>query len=286
VARGAGISQPALSEQLHKLETSLGKSLFDRKGDGLVPTDAGERFAKFSAMIDAGFQRLSANGTGVALLQSRRIVVGILPSVNQHGFLVNRIADAIIDVQARYPSLSLAVQEAPNGTLQDWVAGGLVNVAVVETILPHMPRLPLGSSEGLAAIAHAKHRLLPRGPTRFSELAHLKLILPTARSGLRQLFDDAARTRDLRVKPFMEINALPMAVSLLERLPVCTVLPASAVSREIESGDLVAHPIIDPTIARRLYVIYSGERPLSEPERGLVKALRQKLSEGPTRAAV
>lgn len=286
VARGAGISQPALSEQLHKLETYLGKSLFDRKGDGLVPTDAGERFAEFSAMIDAGFQRLSANGTGVTLLQSRRIVVGILPSVNEHGFLVNRIADAIIDVQARYPSLSLAVQEAPNGTLQDWVIGGLVNVAVVETILPHMPRLPLGSSEGLAAIAHAKHRLLPHGPIKFSELAHLKLILPTARSGLRQLFDDAARTRDLRVKPFMEVNALPMAVSFLERLPVCTVLPSSAVSREIGNGELVAHPIIDPTIARRLYVIYSGERPLSEPERGLVKALRRKLSEGPTRAAV
>ena len=100
---------------------------------------------------------------------------------------------------------------------------------VVETTLPHMPRLPLGSSEGLAAIAHTKHQLLPRGPVKLADLARLKLILPTARFGLRNLFDDAARARELRIRPFMEINALPMAVSLLHRLPVCTVLPASAV---------------------------------------------------------
>jgi DNA-binding transcriptional LysR family regulator len=281
VARGAGISQPALSEQLQKLESALGKPLFERKGDGLVPTATGERFAELSSLIDSGFQRLSASGAGSALLQNRRIVVGILPSVNEHGFLVNRIAEAIVDVQDKYPSLSLAVLEAPNGALQDWIVGGLVNVAVVETILPHMPRLPLGSSESLAAIVHAKHCLLPRGPVKFANLVQLKLILPTARFGLRQLFDDAARARNVRIRPFMEINSLPMAASLLHRLPVCTVLPTSAVKREIESGDLVAHPIVDPTISRRLYVIYSGERPLSEPERGLVKALRRKLSENP-----
>jgi LysR family transcriptional regulator, nitrogen assimilation regulatory protein len=139
--------------------------------------------------------------------------------------------------------------------------------------------LPLGSSEGLAAIAHRSHRLLPSGPVRLADLVQLKLALPTNRFGLRQLLENAAFERDLKIMPTMEIDALPMAVSLLARLPVCTVLPASAVAREIDGGDLVAHPIIEPTIARRLYVIYSGERTLSEAERGLVNILRRKLSE-------
>jgi LysR family transcriptional regulator, nitrogen assimilation regulatory protein len=278
-ARGANISQPALSEQLHKLEASLGGALFERNDDGVVPTAKGDRFVRFAALIEAGFRRLSSSDAGAALPQGRRIGVGILPSVNQHGFLVNQITEAIIEVQARYPALKLVVQEAPNGTLQDWVIRGLVGVAIVETTLPHMPRLPLGSSEGLAAIAHPAHRLLPPGPVRLADLAKLKLALPTNRFGLRQLLEKAASERDLRIQPVMEIDALPMAVSLLTRLPVCTVLPASAVAREIAGGDLVAHPIIEPAIARRLYVIYSGERTLSEPERGLVNILRRKLSE-------
>jgi DNA-binding transcriptional LysR family regulator len=278
-ARGANLSQPALSEQLHKLEASLGGALFERNDDGVVPTAKGDRFVRFAALIEAGFRRLSSSDAGAALPQGRRIGVGILPSVNQHGFLVNQITEAIIEVQARYPALKLVVQEAPNGTLQDWVIRGLVGVAIVETTLPHMPRLPLGSSEGLAAIAHPAHRLLPPGPVRLADLAKLKLALPTNRFGLRQLLEKAASERDLRIQPVMEIDALPMAVSLLTRLPVCTVLPASAVAREIAGGDLVAHPIIEPAIARRLYVIYSAERTLSEPERGLVNILRRKLSE-------
>jgi LysR family transcriptional regulator, nitrogen assimilation regulatory protein len=278
-ARGANISQPTLSEQLHKLEASLGGALFERKDDGVAPTTNGDRFARFAALIETGFRRLSTSDAGPTLSQGRRIVVGILPSVNQHGFLVNRIAEAIIEVQARYPALKLVIQEAPNGTLQDWLIRGLIGVAIVETTLPHMPRLPLGSSEGLAAIAHPSHQLLPLGPVRLAELAKLKLALPTYRFGLRQLLENAAFERGFRIQPAMEIDALPMAVALLARLPVCTVLPASAVAQEIERGDLVARPIIDPTIARRLYVIYSGERALSDAERSLVNILRRKLSE-------
>jgi LysR family transcriptional regulator, nitrogen assimilation regulatory protein len=278
-ARGSRISQPSLSEQLHKLEASLGGALFERHGDGVIPTLRGERFSDLATLIEAGFRRLSSGDAGAAPPQSRRITVGILPSVNQHGFLVNRITEAIVDVVARYPALKLVIQEAPNGTLQDWVMRGLVGVAIVETALPHMPRLPLGSSESLAAIVHARHRMLPPGSVNLADLARHKLVLPTNRFGLRQLLETAAEERGLKIQPYLEIDALPMAVGILARLPVCTVLPPSAVAPEIASGDLVAHPIVDPVISRRLFVIYSGERTLSEPERGLVNALRRKLSE-------
>jgi LysR family transcriptional regulator, nitrogen assimilation regulatory protein len=278
-ARGANISQPALSEQLHKLEASLGGALFARHDDGVVPTAKGDRFAGMATLIEAGFRRLSSADSGATPPQSRRIAVGILPSVNQHGFLVNRVTDAIVEVGARHPALKFVIQEAPNGTLQDWVMRGLVGVAIVETVLPHMPRLPLGSSEGLAAIAHASHHLLPPGPVTLADLTRQKLALPTNRFGLRQLLETAAEERGLKIQPSMEIDALPMAVAMLARLPVCIVLPPSAVAPEIASGDLVAHPITDPVISRRLFVIYSGDRTLSEPERGLVNSLRRKLSE-------
>jgi LysR family nitrogen assimilation transcriptional regulator len=278
-ARGANISQPALSEQLHKLEASLGGALFARHDDGVVPTAKGDRFAGMATLIEAGFRRLSSADSGATPPQSRRIAVGILPSVNQHGFLVNRITDAIVEVGSRHPALKFVIQEAPNGTLQDWVMRGLVGVAIVETVLPHMPRLPLGSSEGLAAIAHASHHLLPPGPVTLADLTRQKLALPTNRFGLRQLLETAAEERGLKIQPSMEIDALPMAVAMLARLPVCIVLPPSAVAPEIASGDLVAHPITDPVISRRLFVIYSGDRTLSEPERGLVNSLRRKLSE-------
>jgi DNA-binding transcriptional LysR family regulator len=278
-AQAVNVTQPSLSEQLHKLERTLSTKLFERRGDGVIPIANGDRFADVSRMIEAGFRRITASDAAATAPPSRRIAMGILPSVSQHGHLVNRVTEAVLGVQTRHPTLRLVVQEAPNGTLQDWVMRGLVGVAIVETGLPHMPRLPLGSSEGLAAIAHARHKMLPPGPVKFADLARLPLALTSNRFGLRQLVDAAAEERGLRIQPYMEVDALTMVAALLSRAPVCTVLPPSAVHRELSEGELVAHPIVDPTITRRLFVIHSGERTLSEPERDLVKTLRDRLSD-------
>jgi hypothetical protein len=51
------------------------------------------------------------------------------------------------------------------------------------------------------------------------------------------------------------------------------------VRRELVAGELVAHPIIEPTIARRLYMIYSADRSLIQPERELVQMLRAHLAD-------
>jgi LysR family transcriptional regulator, nitrogen assimilation regulatory protein len=278
-ARGANITQPALSEQLSKLESILGARLFIRHDDGLATTAVGDRFTPIAKTIEASFQRLSSGGPAAAGPPSRRIAIGILPSVSQRGLLVNRVADAVLQVQERHPALKLLVQEAPNDTLQDWVMRGLVGLAVVETSLPRVPRLPLGSSEGLAVVAHQKYDTLPLGPVRFADLIRLPLALPTHRFGLRQLLETAAEQRNVKLQPAIEIDALTMIAAVLARTRLCTVLPPSAVERELATGELTAHPIIEPTIARRLFVIYSGERSLSAPERELVKTLRARLSQ-------
>jgi DNA-binding transcriptional LysR family regulator len=121
--------------------------------------------------------------------------------------------------------------------------------------------------------------LLPPGPVRLADLVRLPLVLPTPRFGLRRLLEAAAEERGLRIKPFMEVDALTMLAAILARVPVLTVLPASSVRRELAAGELTAHPIVDPVIARRLFVIYSGERSLSDAERDLVNTLRARLSE-------
>lgn len=153
-------------------------------------------------------------------------------------------------------------------------------MAVVATSLPHMARLTLGSSESLAAIADPRYHLFAAGPVRLADLALLPLALPTARSGLRQLLESAARDHAIAIRPQIEIDSLPMMTAVLTHHPLCTVLPPSAVGRELAAGDLIAHPIVDPIIARRLFVIYSGDRSLTEQERNLVQLLRDLLSAG------
>ncbi len=277
-ARLLGLSQPALSEQLQKLERQVGGQIFERHAGGVSLTPVGQRFAQVAHLIGAGFARLSDSNASAQRATSRRVSLGILPSVHQHGYLVNRVADALIEVRTRRPDLSLAVQEAPNTVLQEWVMRGTVGLAIVETALPHMPRLPLGSSEALAAVVDARHDLLPPGPVKLADLLEKPLAVPGQRLGLRHLLEAAAQTRGLKIRPVLEIDALPLVAALLARMPVCAVLPPSAIERELAEGELSMHRIVEPTIQRKLFVIYSAERTLSEAERDLVQTLRRKLA--------
>lgn len=277
-ARAANVAQPALSEQLRKLELTLGVRLFDRQCNGVAPTEGSLRFAAAASAIEKGLQDLVVGAMSSDSADERRLSLGVLPSVSQHGLLINRIAEAVLSLRGQHPSTRVTVLEAPNGALQDWVLRGRVGLAIVETGPPQLPRLALGASEDLAVITHARHALLPSGPVPFADLAKIPLALPTSQFGLRQLLEAAARSQRINLKPVMEIDALAMLIALLRHEPIATVLPPSAVRRELDTGELRAHPIIGPSVARRLFVIYSGDRSLSEPEREFVNLLRSGLA--------
>jgi len=277
-ARMANVAQPALSQQLQKLEGTLGAVLFDRKTYGLTPTEHGRRFAPIANVLERQLLELSINGMSVSLAEGGRLSLGVLPSVSQHGLLVNRIADALLALAAKYPRMRFTVQEAPNKTLQAWVSRGLVGLAIVDTSLPQLPRMALDAAEELSVIVDPRHGLLPPGPISLAQLAVTPVVLPTQLFGLRQLVDEAANASNLEIQPRHEVDSLAMLIALLSREAVCTVLPASAVWGEIGAGSLCAHRIVDPTITRRLFAIYSGDRSLTPLERELIGLLRDGLS--------
>lgn len=285
-ARAASVAQPALSQQLHKLESSLGVSLFDRKSFGLVRTPHSAAFAVATRLLELRLREMEIGGMAASLGEGGRLSLGILPSVSNQGHLVNRISDAVVALRREYPGMSVTVREAPNSTLKNWVLRGQVGLAIVETALSQMPRLPLDASEDLALIVDPRHAMLPEGPVRLADLARLPLALPTSLFGLRQLLDNAARAQGVDLRPLHEIDALTMLIAMLAREAVATVLPASAVRQQIIAGELVAHPIVDPVIQRRLFVIYSADRSLAPAERELVRLLRESLARIGPQAAV
>lgn len=283
-ARAAGVAQPALSQQLQKLEASIGQPLFERRTSGLVLTAAGAQFGRASALLDKRLRELEARGRSESFVESGKLSLGVLPSAGHHSDLISGVTEALVTLRERHPATSLTIHEASNGTLQDWVMRGRLGLAIVETAPPQVPRLPLNSAEDLCVIVDPRLGLLQPGPVRLRNLAGMDLVMPTTMFGLRQLVDLAARAARIDLRPLHEVDALAVLIAMLMREPIATILPASAVKEEIEHGKLVAHPIVEPVIQRKLFVIYSGDRSLTAAERDLVKLLRGGLTATASRA--
>ena len=71
----------------------------------------------------------------------------------------------------------------------------------------------------------------------------------------------------------MEVGSLPLAIAMVRRAPICTVLPVSSVQQDVGDGRLTATAIAEDVVTGKLSVIFSAERSLSAAERAIVTAL-------------
>ena len=103
-AAALGVTQPALSKSLRRMEEELGAALFERTSSGLAPTEAGRRLAHHARlMADAARQAeidrsALLGGNGGTL----RLGVGLAWSLS-------RAPRALAEMSARFPRLAIEV---------------------------------------------------------------------------------------------------------------------------------------------------------------------------------
>src|SRR5262245_17945298 len=120
------IAQPALSQQMARLEDEVGKSLLVRSSRGVVATDNGEALyhhAKF--MLRQMEQAVSVARQDKAALTGR-VALGLAPTtVCQLGLPL------IQEVRARHPGVVLNVVEGLSGHLEQMTRLGQLDLAVL-----------------------------------------------------------------------------------------------------------------------------------------------------------
>ncbi len=136
-AKQLGISQPALSQALAKLERLLGHRLVDRQSGRLVLTDAGrfllERAGRLLAEADALESGLAAYKAGLR----GRVAVGALASIAR-----TLLPTAFAEARARVPELALDVHEVAPQEAVEGLYGRTLDVAVVSETAVASDHLP------------------------------------------------------------------------------------------------------------------------------------------------
>ncbi len=120
-AKQLGVSQPALSQQIARLERELGVRLFERSGHELELTEAGRLLAEKAAEILATTEEIQAALQDYASGRRARIAVGAIASVARL-----LLPDALRRTRQVYPGIQLDVHEgAPGELIEQLYARGL-----------------------------------------------------------------------------------------------------------------------------------------------------------------
>ena len=200
-AEALGVSQPALSSRIKKLEGQLGAQVFDRSRTPLTITDAGRAYLEAQEDVDAVWRRLAQRISDMQELKSGRLVVGgaglfnstVLPRAialfNERypGVEISVMTDNVPNLTqaALRGSLDLFITPVPNDNLnlesEELLEEKLLLCASASS--PVVAQLPSAGKEGYAVIGKDEFALLAAEP-----FVMLDSKLQLGRK-LKQLFD-------------------------------------------------------------------------------------------------
>ena len=240
-ARHLNLSQSALSTQLRALEASLGHDLFERRGRGLVLTEAG-RIALDHA--EAIFR--TADDLTATLRESgrarRALRVGALATLSrnfQMQFLRPLIGRADVEVVLRAGS-------------QDELLRGLEGLALDVVLTNLAPARDAASpwlvhpidEQPVGLIGTPARVGLAPGPLK-ALLQTQPLILPTRETALRAAFDALAARLEVSPVVAAEVDDMAM-IRLLARADAgLAIIPPIVVQDELAGGTLVEAARLD-----------------------------------------
>lgn len=139
-AEHIGISQPALSIQIQKLEEEIEISLFNRTSNPILPTEDGKAFLAKAQEISSGIKHLKAFSQELKQDFSGKLIVGIIPTLAP--FLVPLFIDSL---QRDYPGIQVIIKEQITEKVLENIRNGELDVGLISTpaIVPGIQTIPL-----------------------------------------------------------------------------------------------------------------------------------------------
>jgi len=125
-ARALGVSPPAVSQQVARVESELGAAVVSRGARGATLTELGAALAPHGRAITKQVDAASESSDRVLGAHARRLRVGALTSTVQP-----ILADALAMIRLRFPDSELSVVEVGSDTGVELVAQGSLDLALV-----------------------------------------------------------------------------------------------------------------------------------------------------------
>ncbi len=252
------IAQPALSQQIRRLEEELGLTLVHRTTRRVTLSEAGELLVQRARRILAEVGAAEAELGELAGLRAGRVTIGAMQTLGSFDLplLLSRFHE-------RHPAVELAVREEPSDVLASMVredALDLAFISVTDRIERHGLELQPLATEDLVAVLPAGHRLVRRGRRRlrFAELRDEPFISFRQGGALRHLLETAAQEAGFVPRVAFESNEIPRVRGLVARGLGVAVLPRSGV--EEPGADLAVLSLVEPSPTRDVTLAWRADR--------------------------
>ena len=269
-AEALRVSQPAVADQVRKLEQALGADLFVRAGRGVLPTDAGQTFAEHATRTLLALEEAAGSVGALTSPEDGVVALGTFNAPAPWG-----LDELVAQFLRRHPRMTVRLVGRGSSLVAERVRRGELEAAVV--VLPidddRLDVRPLVRDEVLYVSADPERT---RRPATIERLAAVPLVFYDAESAdadpIRRQLAERAQADGVRLRPRVEVDDMGLALRLVARGIGDTYLP-SAYTRAAVYPPGLTTAAFAPALHDTFAVVTRRAARLSPAVRELIAAL-------------
>lgn len=257
-ARHLGITQPAVSQQIRRLEGALSLKLFQRNGRRILLTEAGQTLETFAQRI---FQLVDAAGDALEAaseLQAGQLKIGASRTAGAY-----YVADLIDRFKRRYPGVTVSLSVGNSQTILASILDFTLHAGLVagRPDDPHLTALPLIRDRMLVVLPPG-HRLARKSALAIKDLRTSPMVLREPGSTTRHLIEQAFQAHGLAAEASMELESNEAIKSAVADGIGVAIMARAAVAQDLASGRLVGRRLRE-SLRLDFALVYHRDRILS-----------------------
>jgi LysR family transcriptional regulator, transcription activator of glutamate synthase operon len=250
------VAQPALSQQIRRLEEEVGLALVDRTTRRVTMTEAGSCLVARARRILAEVEAARVELEGLSGIQTGHVTVGVMHTMGPVD-----VSLALAIFHQRHPAIELTIREQSSEELAELLRVDELDLAflsVTERIESHGLGLQQLVSEELVAVLPRDHPLARRRRLRMGELAGEEFISYREGARLRELLVAAGHHAGFEPSIKLELNESQRIRRLVERGLGVAILPASDAAGP--GADVAAVALTEPSLTRDITLAWRADR--------------------------
>jgi DNA-binding transcriptional LysR family regulator len=250
------IAQPALSQQIRRLEQEVGLALVERTTRRVALTEAGEVLVARARRVLAEIEAANAELQSLSGVHTGHVHVG---TIHTMGPLDLSIPLGLFN--ERHPGVEITIRDQSSEELAEMLRVDELDLAflsVTERIESHGLGLHQLVSEELVAVLPLEHRFGGRRRLRMAELADERFITFREGARLRELLIAAGHEAGFEPDVALESNESHLIRRLVARGLGVAVLPRS--DAEVQGAEVAVATLTEPALTRDITLAWREGR--------------------------
>jgi len=277
-----GISQSGASQVVHQLEERLGVKLIDRSKRPLIPTAEGELYYQGCRQLVQRYYALEEDVRTFHKEVAGQVTIASIYSVG-----LSHMNACVQEFLGKHPKANVRLQyHHPDTVVQlvetDQVDFGLVSYPKTNKAI----RVDMWREEPMALICSPNNEFASRESVWLDELDTRRVVGFDPRLQIRREIDFVFSSAGIEPQVVMEFDNIETIKRAIEIDAGIGILPLPTVTREVETGSLVAVPLAGASVSRPLGIITRQGKELGKTARRFIQLLHEKAdnpsSDSPT----